>query len=132
MAGLAGTIDCMAPEQIHGGVPVGPTADVFAVGVLLYELLTGTRPFVRVPPWQRLNDPAPRLSSAAPHLARGWDAVVRRCLERKPEDRFPRLDDLLAALPGTEPATRPGRWRLWAAALAAALAVAAAALVWRM
>ncbi|HXU83393.1 MAG TPA: serine/threonine-protein kinase, partial [Polyangia bacterium] len=51
LAGLAGTIDCMAPEQIHGGKPVGPTADVFALGVLIFELLSGVRPFVKVPPW---------------------------------------------------------------------------------
>jgi serine/threonine protein kinase len=115
LAGLAGTIDCMAPEQIHGGVPVGPTADVFAVGVLIFELLSGGRPFVRVPPWQRLNEPAPRLAAAAPHLARRWDALVRRCLERKPVDRFQNLDQLVAALPDDDRSRRPGapRSRRW-------------------
>jgi serine/threonine protein kinase len=128
-AGLAGTIDCMAPEQIHGGIPVGPAADVFALGVLVFELLTGQRPFVRVPPWQRLNDPSPRLQSVAPHLPRGWDALVRRCLERKPDDRFPRLDDLVAALPDDQPAaTRVLRVRpVWLAVAAAAVALAALA-----
>jgi serine/threonine protein kinase len=127
LAGLAGTIDCMAPEQIHGGIPVGPTADVFALGVLVYELLSGKRPFVRVPPWQRLNDPSPRLAAAAPHLPRGWDALVRRCLERRPEDRFQQLAQVVAALP------RPGRarpWGLWLAAAAATAAAIAALMVW--
>jgi serine/threonine protein kinase len=110
LAGLAGTIDCMAPEQIHGGIPVGPTADVFALGVLIYELLSGKRPFVRVPPWQRLNDPSPRLATVAPHLPRGWDALVRRCLERRPDDRFQQLDEVVAALPA--PARSGGLWRL--------------------
>ena len=130
LAGLAGTIDCMAPEQIHGGVPVGPAADVFAVGVLLYELLAGKRPFVRVPPWQRLTEPAPRLASAAPHLPRAWDALVRRCLERKPEDRFGHLEELLAALPIPGEAGSPRR--VWLAALAAVVAVIAAAVIWKL
>jgi serine/threonine protein kinase len=128
VAGLAGTIDCMAPEQIHGGIPVGPAADVFAVGVLIFELLTGQRPFVRVPPWQRLNDPSPRLQSVAPHLPRAWDALVRRCLERKPVDRYAHLDELVAALPAEE--TRPRR-RLWLA-LATTAAVALALVVWKI
>jgi serine/threonine protein kinase len=129
LAGLAGTIDCMAPEQIHGGIPVGPAADVFALGVLVYELLSGQRPFVRVPPWQRLNDPSPRLAAAAPHLPRAWDALVRRCLERKPEDRFQQLDGVLEALP--EP-PRPTPWGLWVAAAAATAAAIAAAVVWKL
>jgi serine/threonine protein kinase len=128
LAGLAGTIDCMAPEQIHGGVPVGPTADVFALGVLMYELLSGKRPFVRVPPWQRLNDASPRLAAAAPHLPRTWDALVGRCLQRRPDDRFQELDEVLDALPRP---LRPGSRGLWLAAIAAAAAAVAAA-VWRL
>jgi serine/threonine protein kinase len=131
LAGLAGTIDCMAPEQIHGGAPVGQAADVFAVGVLIYELLSGKRPFVRVPPWQRLTEPAPRLASAAPHLHRTWDAVVRRCLERKPEDRFPNLGELLAALPAPgQRAAKPRRWL--GAAVAVVTAVTVTALIWAL
>jgi hypothetical protein len=100
--------------------------------VLVFELLTGQRPFVRVPPWQRLNHTSPRLQAVAPHLPRGWDALVRRCLERKPEDRFARLDELMAALPDGEPA--PAQVvqvrRLWLA-VAAAVAVLAA-LAWKL
>jgi serine/threonine protein kinase len=128
--GPAGTIDCMAPEQIHGGKPVGPAADVFAVGVLLFELLAGRRPFVRVPPWQRLTEPAPRLATAAPHLPRAWDAVVRRCLEQKPEDRFPDLEQLLAALP--VPGEARGPRKFWVAAIAAAAAATLALGLWKL
>jgi serine/threonine protein kinase len=128
---VTGTIDCMAPEQIHGGIPVGPPADVFAMGVLLFELLSGQRPFVRVPHWQRLTEPSPRLAPLVPGLGRGWDAAVGRCLERKPEDRFQRLEELLAALPAAGGTPRPDRRRYWLAALAAT-AAAVAALVWKI
>jgi serine/threonine protein kinase len=133
LGGLAGTIDCMAPEQIHGGVPVGPAADVFAVGVLIFELLSGGRPFVRVPPWQRLNEPAPRLTSAAPQAPRAWEALVRRCLEQKPIDRFQKLDDLVAALPGQRLSGGPAARRMWWAVAAAAGTLAAvAAAAWKL
>jgi serine/threonine protein kinase len=97
-ARMRGTLDCMAPEQIEGAA-VGPAADIYAVGVLLFELLTGRRPFVKVPPAHRLLHPAPRASSALPSLPRAWDALIERCLAQRPEDRFPGLDALLDALP---------------------------------
>jgi serine/threonine protein kinase len=97
-ARMRGTLDCMAPEQIEGAV-VGPAADIYAVGVLLFELLTGRRPFVKAPPAHRLLHPAPRASSALPSLPRAWDALIERCLAQRPEDRFPGLDALLDALP---------------------------------
>jgi serine/threonine protein kinase len=98
LVGMVGTIDCMAPEQIEGGA-VGPAADVYALGVLLFELLTGKRPFARLTPAARLLRPPPLPSTLVPGLARGWDQVVLRCLARRPEDRFPGLGDLLDALP---------------------------------
>jgi serine/threonine protein kinase len=124
---MAGTIDCMAPEQIHGGIPVGPTADVFALGVLMFELLGGQRPFIRVPPGRRLTEESPRLHAVAPHLPRAWDQVVARCLQRKSEDRYQRLDDLIAALPGAEPPARQRPTLYWVAAAVAVGAIAASA-----
>jgi serine/threonine protein kinase len=97
--GMTGTLDCMAPEQIEG-TAVGPPADVYAFGVLLFELLTGQRPFVKAPPAHRLLHPAPLASSVLPDLPPAWDAVIARCLAHRPAHRFATLADLVASLPG--------------------------------
>jgi serine/threonine protein kinase len=94
---LMGTLECMAPEQIEGA-QVGPAADIYALGVLLFELLTGKRPFRKMSPALRLTSPPPLPSGIAPALA-DWDPVVARCLARRPQDRFARPQDVLAALP---------------------------------
>jgi serine/threonine protein kinase len=100
---MTGTLDCMAPEQIEGGA-VGQAADIYAFGVLLFELLTGHRPFVKISPAHRLIHAAPLASSVLPALARPWDELISRCLAQRPHDRFTDLDELLAALPSATPA----------------------------
>lgn len=95
-----GTPIAMAPEQIRGGA-INPRTDLYALGVLLYQLLTGRLPF-QAPTAQEiaelhLHAPAPRVSQLAPVPA-GVDAVVRRCLEKRPEDRYPDVHAALAAL----------------------------------
>jgi eukaryotic-like serine/threonine-protein kinase len=128
----AGTIDCMAPEQIEGA-PVGPAADIYALGVLLYELFTGRRPFVKVPPAERLVRPPPLPSAVVPALARTWDPIIARCLARQPEDRFPTVDYLLASLPAAfrGPAGDASTFtsKLVAIAVGAALVMGTAAVV---
>jgi serine/threonine protein kinase len=122
--GIAGTVDCMAPEQIQGA-RVGPAADIYAMGVLLFELLGGRRPFVRVAPSVRLLNEAPRLSTVSPGVARPWERAVATCLERRPEDRFPSIDGLLGALTsGAAPPRRRGRLAATVVALLAATALA--------
>ncbi len=103
---LAGTLDCMAPEQIEGK-PLGVAADVFACGVLLFELLTGRRPFVGLPPATRLRAVAPAPSTLAPALGTRWDAVIARCLALRPSERHADAAALADALP------RPGWPAAW-------------------
>ncbi|AKI99386.1 serine/threonine protein kinase [Archangium gephyra] len=104
---LAGTPAYMAPEQLEGG-PIPPATDLYALGILLFELLTGTRPFQGEDVWstarQRLHAPAPSPRSLRPGLDRRWEALVLRCLERLPEHRFQRAHEVLAALPPAKPA----------------------------
>jgi serine/threonine protein kinase len=119
--GVAGTIDCMAPEQIQGG-RVGPAADIYAMGVLLFELLSGRRPFVKVAPSVRLINEAPRLSTVVPRVARPWERAVAICLERKPEDRFSSVKALLASLSTRPPLGQVARIALVAAAVTLAVA----------
>jgi len=108
-----GTPAYMAPEQVAGGV-VDHRADLYAVGVLAYEMLTGQLPFTAPTPHEMMAAhvtaaPAPllqRAPSAPPRLA----AVVMRCLEKRPEDRWQRAGELLEALASSsaEP-PRPAR-----------------------
>jgi serine/threonine protein kinase len=94
---LTGTIDTMAPEQIEGRSPE-PTMDVFAFGVLLFEALTGRRPFIDVAPMKRLREKAPVPSSIAASLHPRWDRIIGKCLELDPAARYPNLSELAAAL----------------------------------
>ncbi|MGE0712187.1 MAG: kelch repeat-containing protein [Planctomycetota bacterium] len=118
-----GTPAYMAPEQIKGGT-ASPASDVFSLGVMLYEALTGEDPFEAGNIAQRyaaiLSGSATPPSSRDPALPRELDAVVMRCLQTKPERRYPHAgalaDDLEGFLRGALPAP-PGRGR--AALLAA-------------
>ena len=95
-----GTLTIMAPEQLLG-VPVDARVDIYALGVLLYRLLTGRLPFDGKSPLilaqQHLEEPAPRPSQRTP-LAPALDAIVLRCLEKRPERRYDTVKDFLVAL----------------------------------
>jgi serine/threonine protein kinase len=113
---VIGTPGYMPPEQASAAAELGPTADVYAVGVVLYEMLAGKRPFddgVAADDWveilvrQRTQEPAP-----LDGVPRAIDAVVRKALARAPAERFASAGELLAALaasPTIAPAVRPAR-----------------------
>jgi predicted Ser/Thr protein kinase len=95
---IVGTVHYMSPEQVRGG-PLDGRSDVFSLGVILYELLAGERPFRGEGPTQVLYkivaEPAPpldpsKLGDVGPRL----QAVVDRALAKNREERYPRADDL--------------------------------------
>lgn len=91
-AGFVGTPTYSSPEQIQG-FEVGPASDIYAFGVVLYEMVTGRLPFDDAPtPWiavvRRLNEMPTAPLALVPTLAQDWNAAILRCLERQPEDRF--------------------------------------------
>jgi TolB-like protein/Tfp pilus assembly protein PilF len=131
-----GTVGYMSPEQVRGQA-VDHRSDIFSLGCVLHELFSGRSPFRRDTAADTASailhgDPAP-LPGAVP---RGLNGIIRRCLEKRPEDRFQSARDLafdlqaaaeaLAAGPVTRPAAQPRRL-LWAGA-AGLVAVAAASL----
>ncbi len=98
-----GTLEYMAPEQIIGG-SCEPRSDIYQLGVLLFEMITGRRPFAdsKEPTAMitaLLTQSPPRPSSVfAGALPAEIDALILRCLEREPEHRFANVRELIAAI----------------------------------
>ncbi|HEY6507335.1 MAG TPA: serine/threonine-protein kinase, partial [Vicinamibacterales bacterium] len=135
---MLGTPDYMAPEQVEGG-PVTPATDVYALGLVIYEMVTGVRPFVADTPiasaLRRVTGPpAKSARDLAPGLPPAWDAAIMTCLARQPGRRFPDASFVLRALdPGSGvDVGRPGiRSSRLGAAAAVALVMVGAAIAWR-
>ncbi|MBX6374548.1 MAG: protein kinase [Acetobacteraceae bacterium] len=88
---LMGTPSYMAPEQFRGE-PVDARADIWAAGVVLYQLLTGEKPFdggFNAVMHKALNTEPPPPSTLSVTAPRAFDAVVARAMAKRPEDRFP-------------------------------------------
>jgi serine/threonine-protein kinase len=118
---ILGTPSYMSPEQAAGQADrVGPLSDVYSLGAILYELLTGRTPFRGATPLdvlvQVLESEAPpprRLNPAVPH---GLEMICLRCLENTPPERYPSAaalaEDLERFLGGEEVEARPpGPWQ---------------------
>jgi eukaryotic-like serine/threonine-protein kinase len=92
--GLIGTLAYMSPEQITGA-PLTIAADLYALGVTLFEALTGRLPFLG-PDFvaQHLGDEPPAPSAVAENLAPAWDPIVARLLAKNPDDRYDAIETL--------------------------------------
>ena len=108
---VMGTASYMAPEQVRGE-GADPRTDIFAFGAVLYEMLSGVRAFRRDTAAETmtavLKDDPPELSDPGHLVSPALERIVRRCLEKNPEQRFQSARDLsfaLGALSGTEAST---------------------------
>jgi len=153
---VLGTIDYMSPEQVLGR-PTDGRSDIFSLGSVLYEMLTGRLAFERPTAPETmiaiLKEEPPSLSAAGVSVAPDVERILVRCLEKRPTDRYPSAPELAAdlrsaamfvAAAGPSPGAtalastggasgklphRPGRWRLVVPAVAAA-AAAGIAVAW--
>jgi eukaryotic-like serine/threonine-protein kinase len=100
-AGVVGTLPYMAPEQLRGD-PVDPRTDIYAAGVVLYELATGQRPFSETH-GPRLTDAILHRSVTAPRelnpqISVGLNSVIRKSLEKDPWQRYPSAREMRTEL----------------------------------
>ncbi len=98
---LVGTLPYMAPEQLRGE-PLDARTDLFALGIVLFELLTGRRPFEGSTPATLssaiLRDPPPPISSLRPDAPAHLVTLITRCLEKEPSRRFASAAEVASAL----------------------------------
>jgi serine/threonine protein kinase len=96
-----GTVDYVAPEQIQGR-PVGPGTDMYALGCVLYECLTGQLPFRRDDDaallWAHLVEAPPPVTGIRPDLPAAVNPVIARAMAKDPADRYATSEELLLEL----------------------------------
>ena len=123
---IMGTLEYMAPEQARGE-PVDQRTDIYAVGLILYELISGKRPrggeggFAEL--FARLQKGPPPLREAAPDVPDAVEAIVDKCLKLDAAERYPNCDELLVDLEALDSegnpipvARRIPRWKIVSAA----------------
>ena len=102
-AGLKGTPAYMAPEQVENG-PITPAVDIYALGIVLFEMMSGALPFRGASPVEtarlRLHRDPPPLRRIAPEAPLSWERTVRACLQRDPARRPASLAEIAALLTG--------------------------------
>ncbi len=140
-SGMAiGTPAYMAPEQLAGDPAADHRVDLYAVGLLAYELLTGDTPFAAASPQEALaaqltRAPAP-LDKVRRDVPPAFSSIIMRCLAKRPDDRYQSAAELLAALdalqlPSGEFAAASRDRRPWLVLGAAAVVLAALAVLQR-
>ena len=111
---MLGTVGYLSPEQARGA-PVDGRSDLFSLGCVLYETLTGRRPFGGKTAQDHiaavLRDDPPDAASIRADAPRGLTRVVQRCLAKEPEQRFQSASDLAFALRSTRDVGREHRER---------------------
>ena len=136
LSNLLGTPAYMAPEQVEGQ-PATAASDIYAFGLVLYEMVTGVRPFEETTSvsavMKRVTERPEAPRTLAPELNSAWESVILRCLEREPANRFGTIREAVDALTFAISTERPKstvlrRLRPWSYAAALSVFLLAAGL----
>jgi eukaryotic-like serine/threonine-protein kinase len=141
---VMGTVGYMSPEQVRGLAVDGRT-DIFAFGAILYEMLVGRRAFEKSASADTmaaiLNEEPPAISELAPNTPPALVRLVKRCLEKDPEQRFQSASDLAFALEALSESSgamtsagvkhNPPR-RIWVPAVLSVALIIVALVLWKM
>jgi len=108
-----GTPAYMAPEQAKGEMDkVGPTSDIYSLGVIFYQMLNGDLPFKSDTPWglmhKHITEAPPSLKESNPDIPPELEAIVLRCLEKEPQNRYQSAFELKEDLVKLEAWSRSG------------------------
>ncbi|SCW40490.1 serine/threonine protein kinase [Ruminococcaceae bacterium YRB3002] len=99
--GAMGSVHYFSPEQARGG-NVGPASDIYSVGVMLFEMVTGRVPFdgdsnvaIAV---KHLQEAVPKASSFVPGIPAGLDAIINKCMQKTPDKRYKTMMEMVTEL----------------------------------
>ena len=99
--GAMGSVHYFSPEQARGG-NVGPASDIYSVGVMLFEMVTGRVPFdgdsnvaIAV---KHLQEAVPKASSFVPGIPAGLDAIINKCMQKTPDKRYKTMSEMVTEL----------------------------------
>jgi serine/threonine-protein kinase len=99
---MIGTVEYMSPEQIQAAKELDGRTDIYALGIVLFFMLTGQLPFkgdsIISIVMAHLNNPVPSVQAAIPSLTPPWDDILYKALAKKPEDRYETVDGLVQAV----------------------------------
>jgi serine/threonine-protein kinase len=101
-SGLIGTLDYISPEQIHGASDVDSRTDIYSLGVMTFQMLTGELPFKHGNPGAmvlaHLMEPAPDACAHVSGLSSIVCSAIQRAMSKKPADRFATAGDMVSAM----------------------------------
>ncbi len=99
---LVGTPSYMSPEQVHGDLELDGRSDIYALGVILFQMLTGHVPYAADTPaktmMQHVLDPVPDILNARPDLPTAFDTIINKAMAKDRDGRYPTGGELSAAL----------------------------------
>ena len=99
---MVGTVEYMSPEQIQGAEALDGRTDIYALGIVLFFMLTGELPFkgdsVISTVMAHLYNPVPSVQAAIPTLQSPWDSILHKALAKNPDNRYQTVDELVQAV----------------------------------